>query len=230
MGWSIPSALVHGRTAWGTGPRLFLRWTRSCRPVVFTVSPRLGFMKYHRLGLQHSTNHQDELPLQQPTIIACHMALALCCRLIRSHTRFMHGPLVIWRNAGRLTFRHPSELHAGSRNSVPSRSFQGASRVGIMRSSVAPPDRFDFDLQHGFRAVSDHVKTPGSLDLSAIGSRRSPLRVRSCHEHRRNRRIALHLAQWRYTSKERESAANRSHISETCCSIDVVHRSLDECL
>jgi hypothetical protein len=42
------------------------------------------------------------------------MALALCCRLIRSHARFMHGLLVIWRNAGRLTFRHPSELHAGS--------------------------------------------------------------------------------------------------------------------
>jgi hypothetical protein len=63
------------------------------------------------------------------------------------------------------------------------RSFQGASQVGIMRSSLAPPDRFDFDLQHGFRALSDHVKTPGSLDLSAIGSRRSPLRVRSCHEH-----------------------------------------------
>jgi hypothetical protein len=162
-------------------------------------------MKCHRLGLQHSTDHQDELPLQQPTTIACHMALALCCRLIRSHARFMHGLLVIWRNAGRLTFRNPSELHAGSRNSVPSRSFQGAPRVGIMRSSAAPPDRFDFDLQHGFRAVSDHVKTPGS--------RRSPLRVRSCHEHRRNRRIALHLARWRYTSKERrECRKSFTHI------------------
>jgi hypothetical protein len=193
MGWSIPPALVHGRTAWGTGPRLFLRWTRSCRPVVFTVSPRLGFMKCHRLGLQHSTDHQDELPLQQPTTTACHMALALCCRLIRSHARFMHGLLVIWRNAGRLTFRHPSELHAGSRNSVPS------------GRSEAAPDRFDFDLQHGSRAVSDHVRTPGS--------RRSPLRVKSCHEHRRNRRIALHLAQWRYTSKERgECRKSFTHI------------------
>jgi hypothetical protein len=111
----------------GTGPRLFLRRTRSYRPVVFAVSLRLGSMTATALGR-----------ISQPTIdLSCprcrcnrHSLPHSSSVLLSSHSK--HGPLPIWPNAGHLTFailQSCMQQAVTYCTSVPSRSFRCAHRV-----------------------------------------------------------------------------------------------------
>jgi len=105
MGWSISLAPMHMVTRHilmqqldGELARAYsFDGSRSCRPVIFAVSPRLGFIT--ALPWAAVLNRL----LTWGAVVAYHIALAF---LLSSHVKPlpMHGPLPIWPDAGHLTF------------------------------------------------------------------------------------------------------------------------------
>jgi hypothetical protein len=192
-----PSCMVarHGEL----GPRLFLPWTRSCRPVVFAVSPGLGFRTAVSLG--RSTQPINSINCRCNSRCNNRSLLSLQLLVVVSY----EATLFSARAASDLAtcrashIRHPSEMHAASRTSVPSRSFTGHPGLyDVFPSGATRPVRSDFLFLTRLSHCFDHVKTPGSLNLRVIGCRRHPLGIGDSHEHRGDGRISLTLAQWRY--------------------------------
>lgn len=150
----------------GSWPALIPSIDPTCH---FTVSPRLGFMTATALGC--STQPATSLSLSCSNNSLPHSDSSL----LSSHTEprtFRAQAATDLAKCRASRIRHPSELHAASRTSVPSRSFQGGSRVGyVLRSSVAPPDRFAITFLHDSHTSRSYEKL---LNLSLCDDLISP--------------------------------------------------------